>query len=114
MKLTIPKELQNNFDMLMKSVPEALQGDEQLKDTALVYLKLGGMSLARNYIATAKKYLNNDPLETGIGVRFPKIVEPRADDDKPDETDESDEDEDEDDQGEDEDEDEDSLIDDDI
>jgi hypothetical protein len=109
MKLTIPKELQNNFDMLMKSVPEELQGDEQLKDTALVYLKLGGMSLARNYIATAKKYLNNDPLETGIGVRFPKIVEPRADDDKVNETDESDEEDDENDED-----DEDSLIDDDI
>jgi hypothetical protein len=91
MKLTIPKEFQTSFDMLMKSIPEGLHGDEQLKDTLLVYLKLGGMSLARNYIAVTKKYLNNDPLDTGIGVRFPKIVEPKAADDTLDENDESDE-----------------------
>jgi hypothetical protein len=90
MKLTIPEDLRNSFDMLMKSVPEELQGDDQLKDTALVYLKLGGMNLARNYIKIAKKYLNNDPLDTGVGVRFPKILEPKTDDGKLDENDEAD------------------------
>jgi hypothetical protein len=84
MKLTIPEELRNSFDMLMKSVPEELQNDDELKDTALVYLKVGGMSLARNYIKITKKYLNNDPLDTGIGVRFPKIVEPKAEEDQTD------------------------------
>jgi hypothetical protein len=91
MKLTIPEELRNSFDMLMKSVPEELQSDEQLKDTALVYLKVGGMSLARNYIEITKKYLHNDPLDTGVGVRFPKIVEPKTEEDSPDENTETDE-----------------------
>ena len=92
MKLTIPEELQNSFDMLMKSVPEELQSDENLKDTALVYLKIGGMSLARNYVEITKKYLHNDPLDTGIGVRFPKMIEPaRTEEDSLDENDETDE-----------------------
>lgn len=90
MKLSIPEELHNSFDMLMKSVPAALQDDAQLKDTALVYLKLGGMSLARSYIETTKKYLNNDPLDTGIGLRFPKIVEPKVNDGQTDEDEEND------------------------
>ena len=91
MKLTIPEELRNSFDMLIKSVPEELQNDDELKDTALVYLKMGGMSLARNYIKITKKYLNNDPLDTGIGVRFPKIVEPKAEEGQTDENGETDE-----------------------
>ena len=91
MKLTIPDELRKSFDMLMKSVPEELQSDEKLKDNALVYLKIGGMNLARNYVETTKKYLHNDPLDTGIGVRFPKIVEPKTEDDSTDETSEADE-----------------------
>lgn len=92
MKLTIPEELRTHFDMLMKSVPAELQNDAQLKDTALVYLKLGGMSLARTYIETTKKYLHNDPLDTGIGLRFPKIVETKTNDDQTDEDDDSDDD----------------------
>jgi hypothetical protein len=91
MKLTIPEELRNSFDMLMKSVPKELQDDDELKDTALVYLKVGGMSLARNYIKITKKYLNNDPLDTGVGVRFPKIVEPKAEDSQQDENSDADE-----------------------
>jgi hypothetical protein len=91
MKLTIPEELRNSFDMLMKSVPKELQSDEQLKDTALVYLKIGGMNLARTYVEITKKYLHNDPLDTGIGVRFPKVVEPKTEDDSTDEDNEADE-----------------------
>lgn len=96
MKLTVPDDLKNNFDMLLKSLPAALQQNEEMKDTLLVYLKLGGMTLARNYLETTKKYLENDPLETGKGLRFPKIVEPKSDDENEDEdeTDEGDDDDD--------------------
>ena len=87
MKLTVPEELQNSFDMLMKSLPAELQDNDDVKDTALVYLKLGGMTLARNYIDITKQYLHNDPLDTGQGLRFPKIVEPKSDDNPTDDED---------------------------
>ena len=97
MKLTVPDELRNSFDMLLKSLPAALQDNDEIKDAALVYLKLGGMSLARTYLDVTKRYLNNDPLDTGQNLRFPKIVEPKSDDDQLDDEDEDkDEDEDED------------------
>jgi hypothetical protein len=89
MKLTIPEELQNSFAMLMKAFPAELQNDDDFKDTTLIYLKLGGMTLARNYIDITKQYLNNDPLDTGQGLRFPKIVEPKSDDDQADDEDEN-------------------------
>jgi hypothetical protein len=96
MKLTVPDELKNNFDMLMKSLPLSLQQNDEVRDTTLVYLKLGGMTLARNYLETTKKYLENDPLQTGQNLKFPKIVEPKSDDEDEGEDENEDEDEDED------------------
>lgn len=75
MKLTIPEELQHHFKMIMRSVPLQLREQKGFKETALVYLKLGGLSLARYYIEISKKAIQKDPLEIGVTLRFPKMVE---------------------------------------
>ena len=75
MKLTIPEDLQHHFRMIMKSVPLGLQEKEGFKDTTLVYLKLGGLQLARYYVKMTKKNMDKDPLGIGVKLRFPKMVE---------------------------------------
>jgi len=75
MKLSIPETFSTPFAMLMKALPEELQGDEEFKDTALVYLKFGGIRLARQYVETRKRFLYFDPLETDTGFRFPRLQE---------------------------------------
>jgi hypothetical protein len=75
MKLTIPEELQHHFRMIMRSAPLLLRERKGFEETALVYLKLGGLGLARYYIEISKKALQKDPLEIGITLRFPKMVE---------------------------------------
>ena len=75
MKLTIPEELQDHFKMIMRSVPLQLREQKGFEETALVYLKLGGLSLARYYTEISKKAMQKDPLEIGVTLRFPKMVE---------------------------------------
>ena len=99
MKYTVPEEYQAQFNTLIRSVPLALQDDDEFKETMLVYLKMGGIGMARRYAETTAKYLNVDVLEIGTGLRFPKVVEVKQED-------ENDEDEDEDDENEDDDDDE--------
>ena len=97
MKYTVPEEYQAQFNTLIRSVPLELQDDNEFKETVLVYLKMGGIGLARRYADTIAKYLNIDVLEIGTGLRFPKVVEVKQDgedDENEDDTDDDQEDED--------------------
>jgi hypothetical protein len=96
MKYTVPEEYQTQFNTLIRSVPPELQNDDEFKETMLIYLKMGGISLARRYAETTARYLNVDVLEIGTGLRFPKVVEVKQDD-------ENDEDDNDDDEGDDDD-----------
>ena len=103
MKYTVPEEYQTQFDTLIRSVPVELQDDDAFKETVLVYLKMGGISLARRYAETTAKYLNVDVLEIGTGLRFPKVAEVKQEDEnnqenKDDDEDKDDEDNDQDDE----------------
>jgi hypothetical protein len=93
MKYTVPEEYQAQFNTLIRSVPVELQQDDTFKETVLVYLKMGGISLARRYAETTAKYLNVDVLEIGTGLRFPKVVEAKQEDES-DDDDENDDDDD--------------------
>lgn len=75
MNISVPENLETPLAMMMKGVPEDLQASEQFKDAALVYLKLGGINLARQYVETQKKYIDYDPLEIDTGFRFPRLQE---------------------------------------
>ena len=93
MKYTVPEEFQAQFNTLIRSVPLALQDDDEFKETVLVYLKMGGIGLARRYAETTAKYLNVDVLEIGAGLRFPKVAEVKQDDENDDDDDDDDDDE---------------------
>lgn len=101
MKYTVPEEYQAQFNTLIRSVPVELQDDDAFKETLLVYLKIGGISLARHYAETTAKYLNVDVLEIGTGLRFPKVAEVKQEDETEDETEDENDDENEDDDEED-------------
>jgi hypothetical protein len=106
MKYTVPEEYQTQFNTLIRSVPVELQDDNEFKETVLVYLKMGGISLARRYAETTARYLNVDVLELGTGLRFPKVVEVKQEDESNNKNEDEEEDEDKDkDEGEDNDED---------
>ena len=75
MKITMPENLETPFAMLMKGIPEELQSDKKFKDAVLVFLKLGGVSMARKFVETKTRYLNYDPLEIDTGFRFPRLQE---------------------------------------
>ena len=92
MKYTVPEEYQTKFDTLIRSVPVELQDDDAFKETVLVYLKTGGISLARRYAETTAKYLNVDVLEIGTGLRFPKVAEVKQEDENNEENKDDDED----------------------
>lgn len=98
MKYTVPEEYQTQFDTLIRSVPVELQDDDAFKETVLVYLKMGGISLARRYAETTAKYLNVDVLEIGTGLRFPKVAEVKQEDENNEENKDDDEDNDQDDE----------------
>ena len=92
MKYTVPEEYQTQFDTLIRSVPVELQDDDAFKETVLVYLKTGGISLARRYAETTAKYLDVDVLEIGTGLRFPKVAEVKQEDENNEENKDDDED----------------------
>ena len=94
MKYTVPEEYKVQFNALIRSLPVALQDDNEFKDTVLVYLKMGGISLARRYAETTAKYLNVDVLEIGKGLRFPKVTEAKQDDEEDDDDNDDDDDDD--------------------
>ena len=96
MKITMPENLETPFAMLMKGIPEALQADKKFKETVLVFLKMGGVSIARKFVETHAKYLDYDPLEIDTGFRFPRLHEADTDEDSDD--DENDDENDEDDE----------------
>ncbi len=91
MKYSVPEEYQTQFNALIRSVPVELQDDNEFKETVLVYLKMGGISLARRYAETTARYLNVDVLELGTGLRFPKVVEVKKEDESDDENENEDE-----------------------
>ena len=97
MKITMPENLETPFAMLMKGVPEALQTDKKFKDAVLVFLKLGGVSLARKFVETKTKYLDYDPLEIDTGFRFPRLQENGTDESSDDDENDTDDDDSEDD-----------------
>ncbi len=94
MKYSVPDEYKAQFNTLIRSLPLVLQEDDNFKETVLVYLKLGGVSLARRYAETRAKYLNVDVLEIGTGLRFPKVLEVKQEDDSAEEEDDDDDDDD--------------------
>ena len=111
MKYSVPEEYQTQFNALIRSVPVELQDDNEFKETVLVYLKMGGISLARRYAETTARYLNVDVLELGTGLRFPKVVEVKQEeesDDKNENEEESDDENENEEENEDENEDEDN------
>ena len=79
MKYSVPEEYQAQFNTLIRSVPLELQDDNEFKESVLVYLKMGGIGMARRHADTIAKYLNIDVLEIGTGLRFPKVVEVKQD-----------------------------------
>ena len=95
MKYSVPEEYQTQFNALIRSVPVELQDDNEFKETVLVYLKMGGISLARRYAETTARYLNVDVLELGTGLRFPKVVEVKQEDESDEEKEDEEENEDE-------------------
>ena len=103
MKYTVPEEYQAKFNTLIRSAPVELQNDDTFKETVLVYLKMGGIGLARHYAETTAKYLNVDVLEIGTGLRFPKVVEAKQDDENDDDDENEDDDDEDDDENEDDD-----------
>ena len=100
MKITMPENLETPFAMLMKGIPEALQADKKFKDTVLVFLKMGGVSMARKFVETQAKYLDYDPLAIDTGFRFPRLQEADSEEDSTDEEDGDEEDGDEEEYGE--------------
>jgi hypothetical protein len=93
MKITMPENLETPFAMLMKGVPEALLSDKKFKDAVLVFLKMGGISLARKFVETKIRYLNYDPLEIDTGYRFPRLQEVDVEEASDDEENEAEDDE---------------------
>lgn len=93
MKYSVPEEYQTQFNALIRSVPVELQDDNEFKETVLVYLKMGGISLARRYAETTARYLNVDVLELGTGLRFPKVVEVKQEDESDEEKEDEEENE---------------------
>ena len=85
MKITMPENLETPFAMLMKGLPEELQSDKAFKDAVLVFLKLGGVGIARQYVETRARYRNYDPLEIDTGFRFPRLQENDAEEGSEDE-----------------------------
>lgn len=75
MKITLPENLTTPFAMLMKGIPEELQSDKKFQNAVLVYLKLGGVRMARKFVETKTTFLDYDPLEIDTGFRFPRLVE---------------------------------------
>ena len=75
MKITLPENLATPFAMLMKGIPEELQSDKKFKNAVLVYLKLGGVRMARKFVEAKTRFLDYDPLEIDTGFRFPRLVE---------------------------------------
>jgi len=75
MKITMPENLETPFAMLMKGVPEELLSNKKFKDAVLIFLKMGGISLARKFVETKIRYLGYDPLEIDTGFRFPRLQE---------------------------------------
>ncbi len=92
MKYKVPEEYQARFDMLLRSLPLDLQNDIELQEALLVHLKLGGMNLARHLADTTTKYHNVDVLEIGTGLRFPKVIDTKPEDQENEEDDLDDED----------------------
>jgi hypothetical protein len=93
MKITMPANLETPFAMLMKGLPEELQSDKTFKDTVLVFLKLGGVSFARQYVETRARYQDYDPLEIDTGFRFPRLQEADAEEGSDDEDNDTENDE---------------------
>ncbi len=75
MKISMPDNLETPFAMLMKRMPEELQADKPTRDALLVYLKLGGISMARRYAEARANFFKYDPLEIDTGFRFPRLQE---------------------------------------
>jgi len=94
MKYKVPEEYQARFYTLLRSLPLDLQDDVEFQEALLVHLKLGGMNLARQLAETTTKYHNVDVLEIGTGLRFPKMVDAKLEDQEDDEDEKDDEDED--------------------
>ena len=95
MKITMPENLETPFAMLMKGVPEELQSDKKFKNAVLVFLKMGGVSMARKFVETKTRYLDYDPLEIDTGFRFPRLQENDAEETSDDEESDAETDEDE-------------------
>ena len=75
MKLSIPEEYQEPFNRLMKSAPPGIRRNPKIQKTAVMYLTLGGETLARRYIELS---LMDFPDGSRL-FDYAPIVEPDAD-----------------------------------
>lgn len=66
MGLNIPDEFQYTFKRLINLAPHQQRNDQEIQKIVLLYLKLGGEKLARQYIEVLKSDLreNEDRTET--------------------------------------------------
>lgn len=55
MKRPVPEEFEKTFARLTRYAPPELQNDDELKKKALLFMALGGESLARHFIETYQK-----------------------------------------------------------
>jgi len=53
-KPEVPAELRPTFERLLKRLPPEMRGDAYMQSTLLLYLKLGGETLARHTIELAQ------------------------------------------------------------
>ena len=98
MRITIPENLETPLAMLMKGIPEEFHSDMKFKEAVLVFLKFGGISMARRFVETKTRYLYYDPLEIDTGFRFPRLQESDAEEASDEEESEVESDEDDDDE----------------
>jgi len=90
--MTIPDEYRTPFRQLLKSIPAELQNDERVQRTTLLYLKLGGVSLARQHLKLIKKQHLEEQEKERLRLLEESMADNPGHDTETDETEDDDED----------------------
>jgi len=86
-QINIPEEFKDTYQRLMGLLPEKLQNDRKIQSTTLVFLKFGGVALARHSIEIhiirfkeemkrIKKHLREEALKKAAQAQDPGIQTP--------------------------------------
>ena len=86
-QINIPEEFKDTYQRLMGFLPEKLRNDRKIQSTTLVFLKFGGVALARHSIEIQiirfkeemkriKKYLKEEALKKAAMAQDPGIQAP--------------------------------------